>query len=141
MVTKAPPPTKTQPDDLPIGKLAGILVAIIIAVFAVVVIVWQSFYHKADSVIDKAFLAKPDKALIAMQENDKKLLENFLVVDAEKGIYRVPVEHAMKKVLKNKALFAPFKIAIPLSKPAAQKASVASAPTTQPAAQTKGAVK
>jgi hypothetical protein len=58
-------------------------------------------------VIKEQFLAKPDKVLQRVTARDNKTLVSYAVVDAKKGLYRMPVGRAMQLLLSNRKLLAP----------------------------------
>lgn len=107
MTTKAPPPAKVQPDDVPVGLMFGLLMALVIVVIGVLALVWQFFGSSADKVIQKQFLAKPDRVLKQVTQRDKKLLANYSVVDGQKGIYRIPIKDAMRLLVTQPKLLEP----------------------------------
>ncbi len=132
MTTKPPPKAKVQPDDVPVGMMAGLLAALTLVVLGTLLVVWQVFGDKADQVIKEQFLAKPDKVLKRVSDRDQKTIAGYGVVDAKRGIYRIPVGRAMQLLLSNTKLLAPAPKPIQAKKADAKATSAATA--TKPGA-------
>ena len=101
-----PRAAKVQPDDVPVGLMFTLLGALTAIVLVVLIVVWQFFGAKSDENLRRT-LAKADRVLQRVNAEQVQLLNSYGVVDAKRGIYRMPVERAMSMLVANSKLLAP----------------------------------
>jgi len=104
----ANPNTAYEPSDWPIGWIALLFVLIFVfLVAATLVLVWA--YTSTLSDVARTVTVKlpapvlqtnPAEDLAKFQVEEKKKLETYYWIDKQKGIVHIPIEEAMKKVVK-----------------------------------------
>ena len=134
-----------EPDILPLGTLFVWVAGLCASMIVVLVIVWQYF----NTTTTRELLIKQqmwrDPLVAEAHAREQARLKGYDVVDAEKGLYRIPVRQAMDLLLDNPALLAPIPAPAPPAPPSTSQSTTAptvpSAPTppattpaTQPAA-------
>ncbi len=68
------------------------LVIVVVAVFAV----YQLFIASREQIVDEVVLRPESAVLRELRAREEAVLNSYDVVDAQKGIYRIPIERAMK---------------------------------------------
>ncbi|MBC8479525.1 MAG: hypothetical protein H8D46_03585 [FCB group bacterium] len=85
-------------------SIAGIVkIAVISIVLLVVIIIASAQYftwHK-EALYYETVLSPESEKLLSLQSYEEKMLTTYGVLDEEKGVYRVPVELAMKQLLED----------------------------------------
>lgn len=122
--------TELEADHTSVGGVAvslGVL-AIVIAICAYML--YAFFVREAESMRHAQVLAKPNAALEALHADEKTQLGTAGVVDAEKGVYRVPVNTGIglfvREARERQAAGIPQRIVAP-------QAPAAAAPATEAA--------
>jgi hypothetical protein len=67
------------------------LVIVVVAVFAV----YQLFIATREQIVDEVVLRPESVALRELRAREEAILNSYDVVDAQKGVYRIPIERAM----------------------------------------------
>ncbi len=84
--------------DVAVGKLLLITAASTIFVAVVVIGLLQFFSVESEQQVYDAVLAPESAVLRDLRVREDEVLNSFAVVDSTKGVYRIPVEHAMKLI-------------------------------------------
>lgn len=82
--------------DVAVGKLIGATAIITVFVAAFVIVLFQYFSLESDQQVYDAVLAPPSVALLDLRAKEDEILNSYAVVDSTKGIYRIPIDRAMK---------------------------------------------
>jgi len=89
-----------EPDNLPVKSIAWMVVALIVIVVATFVVVKQVYWVTSTSEIQTKELDVPNRLLTTIQAADREELSNYEVLDKQKGVYRLPIEDAIKLYVK-----------------------------------------
>ena len=76
------------------------VVALIVIVVATFVVVKQVYWVTSTSEIQTKELDVPNRLLTTIQAADREELSNYEVLDKQKGVYRLPIEDAIKLYVK-----------------------------------------
>lgn len=68
------------------------LAVVVVAVFAV----YQLFIATREQIVDEVVLRPESIALRELRAREEAVLNTYDVVDAQRGIYRIPIERAME---------------------------------------------
>jgi hypothetical protein len=83
-----------QPDDTR-SNVVAVLIGLLAIVFAITAYaIWTAFVREAEAINHELVLSKPNPELEALRAKEAEELRSAAVVDADKGIHRIPVEHA-----------------------------------------------
>lgn len=130
-----------EPDVIPMTTLAlwlGVLVALLVGIG---VALWQYFDVASQRERLSKDLGRSSITLQEIQARDNALVTNYSVVDAKRGVYRIPVARAVELLAQNPGLLLPAvpePASMPITPPAAgapaatQPAAAEPAPTSQP---------
>lgn len=88
-------PLAPEPDTLPVGFLAGFIVAIIVVVAVVFVVGQQLLLESARHKVQEVDLSVPNPQLQELRAQEDAALDNYDVVDQDKGLYRIPINQAI----------------------------------------------
>ena len=64
-----------------------------------VVFIRDYFLLSVDKAVQAEALNNPNPELIEINEKDKELLSGYGILDREKGIYKIPIDEAMKIIV------------------------------------------
>jgi hypothetical protein len=92
--------TSIEPDNLPVKSITWALVALIVIVAGTIIAVRQLYWFTSSKLVQTNELDVPNKLLSEFNAADKDQLSNFDVVDQQKGIFRLPIDEAMKLYVK-----------------------------------------
>jgi hypothetical protein len=126
----AEPPTHAasigvEPDEPPNVRI-GVYIGILVVVLGIsLVVLNQMFKSETRDLQQKKSLGLVDKILREQRAKDHKRLTTFDLVDPKVGLYQIPVERAMRKLLADPTL-----VTSPTGAAASQPASQ---PSSQPA--------
>jgi hypothetical protein len=84
---------------IPIGKLFFVGLLSVILTVDVVMGLLALYYWQLDQAVASEDLYRPPAKLAASLEAQQKLLSEYRVVDAKKGVMAVPINRAMKLVV------------------------------------------
>lgn len=102
-----PPPAHVSPESEAAGyELHDInlralyITSAITVIFVVISIVWLDdyFHHYVNLVENEVNAQAPATELAAQHSKEVEQLTTYQVLDKDKGVYRIPVSDAMKKV-------------------------------------------
>ena len=80
-------------------KKLGMLVIIGVVVVAIVVIIMNEFFIATrEALIEEMVLTPESVALRELRARETDILNSYGIVDAEAGIYRIPIDQAMKLI-------------------------------------------
>ena len=88
--------------DVAVGKLMLVTVASAVFVAVVVVVLFQFFTVESEQQVYDAVLAPESSVLRDLRAREDEVLNTYAVVDSTKGVYRIPVEYAMKLIADEK---------------------------------------
>lgn len=92
--------TSIEPDNLPVKSIALALVALIVIVGGTIIAARQLYWFTSSKLVQTNELDVPNKLLSELNSADKDQLGNYDVVDKQKGIFRLPIDEAMKLYVK-----------------------------------------
>ena len=88
-------PLRPEPDNLPVGFLAGFIIAISAVMIFVAVVARQLLYTTVQHQIEAVDTSVAPRQLSELRWKEQAQLENYDAVDAEKGLYRIPIDLAI----------------------------------------------
>ena len=99
--TNQPAPVTDHRDgyekrDVAVGKLLLVTIAATMFVAAVLVVLFQFFTVETEQQVYNAVLAPESVPLRDLRAREDEILNSYAVVDSSQGIYRIPIEQAMK---------------------------------------------
>ncbi len=92
-----------EPDNLPVRPIAIALAALTFIVAAVAVGVKQLYWASSSKLIQSTELDVPNRLLTELNAEDQEQLTQYGQLDNEKGIYRLPIDKAMKLYVEQNA--------------------------------------
>lgn len=93
--------TTIEPDNLPVKTIAWAVVALIIIVAGTIIGVNQLYWFTSTTLVQSNELDVPNRLLSELNAADKDQLSNYDVIDQQKGLYRLPIDEAIKLYVKN----------------------------------------
>lgn len=93
-------------EDAPENMTIGVWIVLLTGIVAVSMLAVWAFTHWWSAGVVKQAWDKPDARLIALREYEKTELGKAAVADAAKQTYAIPIDQAMKAVVKNPRLLA-----------------------------------
>lgn len=92
-----------EPDNLPTRPIAIALVALTFIVIGVTVGVNQLYWASSTKLVQTNELDVPNKLLTELNAEDQEQLTQYGQIDKEKGVYRLPIDRAMKLYVEQNA--------------------------------------
>jgi hypothetical protein len=92
--------TTIEPDNLPVKPIAWFVVALVVIVAGVMIGMRQLYWFTTTNLVQTNELDVPNKLLSELNASDKDQLSTYDVVDPAKGLYRIPIDEAMKLYVK-----------------------------------------
>lgn len=80
-----------SPRRLAFYGIAGILLLVII-----LALLWQFFLYKKNEAYFNAVEKPRSEELLKLRKHEKEVLDNYKLLDKDKGIYAIPIDSAMK---------------------------------------------
>lgn len=84
--------------DVHVPKTLVVTVIIVLAIIASVVFVGEIFVHTKEQMVSEYVLQPESVQLRELRANETEKLTTYAILDAEKGIYRIPIERAMRLI-------------------------------------------
>ena len=91
-----------EPDNLPLRPIAIAVVALVFVVVGTIIGVNQLYWISSSNLIQSTELDVPNRLLQELKAADEEQLTQYGRLD-EKGIYRLPIDEAMKLYVKQNA--------------------------------------
>lgn len=88
--------TSIEPDNLPVKSIAWMVVALIVIVVGTFVVMNQLYWFTSSNLVQTKELDVPNTLLMTIEAADKEELFNYAELDKQKGLYRLPIEDAIK---------------------------------------------
>lgn len=92
--------TSIEPDNLPVKSIAWFVVALVVIVVGTFIGMNQLYWITSSSLVQTSELDVPNKLLTSLQAADQKELSTYAEIDKQKGIYRLPIDEAIKLYVK-----------------------------------------
>jgi hypothetical protein len=92
--------TGIEPDNLPVGTIGWSVFILVILVAAVIVGTRQLYWFTSSKAVQKIELDQPNTLLEQLNAADQSVLTTYDLIDQQKGIYRIPIDEAMKLYVK-----------------------------------------
>ncbi|MBK8480413.1 MAG: hypothetical protein IPL40_04445 [Proteobacteria bacterium] len=108
-----------EADALPVVQVGLWVLALLGLVVIVVLALWQYFDAVSQRELVAQDLSQVPPALPELRARDRRLLNHYEVVDAPRGLFRIPVARAMELLAADPALIAPLELASPSPAPLA----------------------
>ncbi|MDQ7054390.1 MAG: hypothetical protein Q9P14_16420 [candidate division KSB1 bacterium] len=89
-----------EKQDINIKSVFGWAVLSIVAIAAMVVFLVDYFVVEKEKEVYKSVLQPESQKLMLLRITEEDVLNNYAVIDANKGIYRIPIDSAMKILAK-----------------------------------------
>lgn len=113
-----------EQDAPPTVRIFAMMALLTVTVVVIVFGLYKAFTYMVRDQIFKRELSLQSKELLEQRAMDRKRLTQYALINKEEGIYQIPIQRAMEKLLENPGLMAPS------SQPTAtQPASMPVAPT------------
>jgi hypothetical protein len=94
-------------DAPPTGRILAQLALLGALVVAALLGLYQVFVLLSSAEIESKDLSRPSPELAELRARDRGRLSDWGVVDADAGVYRVPIEQAMRMLVANPSLLEP----------------------------------
>lgn len=95
--------TGIEPDNLPVKSISLFVAALVAIVVVTFVVMKQLYWFSATHLVQSTELDVPNKLLSTIRATDQEELSNYAQIDAQKGVYRLPIEEAMKMYVQKNA--------------------------------------
>jgi hypothetical protein len=82
--------------DANLKWIVGTAIVGVVIVVAVAIFLNEYFIFSKDKLVYETVLSPESKALRDLRAREDELLNSYGVIDREKGIYRIPIDRAMK---------------------------------------------
>jgi hypothetical protein len=92
-----------EPDNLPVRPIAIAVVALVFIVAGTIIGVNQLYWVSSSSLVQSTELDVPNRLLMELKASDEEQLTQYGQLDKDKGIYRLPIDEAMKLYVKQNA--------------------------------------
>jgi hypothetical protein len=92
-----------EKHDVSTGKLAFYGIAGIVLLVIILVLLWQYFFFKKDEYYFEAVEKPRSEELLRLRERENEELNNYRLLDKDKGIYAIPIDSAMKLTVQDAA--------------------------------------
>ncbi len=87
-----------EKKDVNVSKIVGFTVAIIILLTAILIFMMEYFIYSREKMVYENVLKPESVELRELRAKEDRILHSYEVVDEEKGVYRIPIDRAMKIV-------------------------------------------
>ncbi len=88
--------TGYEKRDVNVSKIIAYTILVLIFIGGVIIGVTEYFNYYAHKLEYQVILSKPSDELKELRARENKILNNYELLDYSKGIYRIPIERAMK---------------------------------------------
>lgn len=85
-----------EKSDVNVGRIVGWALVIIVVLVVILVLMNEFFIYSKDKLIYETRLKPESKQLRDLRAREDQILNSYKVLDAEAGLYQIPVERAMK---------------------------------------------
>jgi hypothetical protein len=85
-----------EKGDVSVGKILLATVAAVIFLVVVIVMLGQFFIVETEEQVQQVVLAPESVTLRELRAREDKALNSYGIIDTTQGIYRIPIERAMK---------------------------------------------
>lgn len=92
--------TSIEPDNLPVKSITWFVVALVVIVVGTFIGMNQLYWMTSSSLVQTNELDVPNKLLSSLRAADEKELGTYGELDKQKGIYRLPIDEAIKLYVK-----------------------------------------
>ena len=89
-----------EKKDVSIRAVALGIVGTVLLIVVFVVFLRGYFIINYENDVTQEIIDNPPQELMKIKEKDKKMLSSYSVLDADKGVYQIPIEKAMDLVVK-----------------------------------------
>ena len=87
-----------EKKDVKISKIITYTVVLVILFVAILIFLNEYFLYSSEEVYYENVLAPQSAQLQEVRAREDELLTQYKVIDAQKGIYRIPIERAMQLI-------------------------------------------
>ncbi len=85
-----------EKEDINIQSVFGWALATIVLIAAMLIFLVDYFVVEKEKEVYQAVLKPESPKLMLLRITEEDILNNYAVIDANKGIYRIPIDSAMK---------------------------------------------
>jgi len=82
--------------DINVSFIIGVAFFSIIILVGILIVLNNFFTSEKEKLVYETLLKPESTELLNLQTNQSKILNTYKVLDAEKGIYQIPIERAMQ---------------------------------------------
>ena len=90
--------------DVNIPIIIGIALVSIIILVVMVLVLSDIFIFQKESVVYDSVLSQESKDLVELRSVEFETLNNYKILDSEKGIYQIPINRAMQLLAEEKSI-------------------------------------
>jgi len=88
--------------DVNITKIIGFSFVVLVVLTAIIIFLYEVFVYSKEQAIYEQVLSPESKAMRELRAKEDHVLNSYQIIDAEKGIYQIPIERAIQ-VISNEA--------------------------------------
>jgi hypothetical protein len=88
--------------DANVRVFAGVGIAFVLLLIFTLIVLDQIFDVSREKVVEDVVMSPPSTPLQEMRNREDEVLNSYKVIDAQKGIYQIPIRRAME-ILANRA--------------------------------------
>lgn len=85
-------------QDANVRFIVGVTIIGVVLIVAAVAFLSEYFQYTKENIIYETVLSPESKRLRDLRAREDETLNSYSVIDAEKGIYRIPIDRAMELV-------------------------------------------
>ena len=90
-----------EKKDVSVKGIALSTLAIVVLIIVFIVMLRDYFVFNVEKSVTEEIVKNPNIQLIDILKKDKAMLSGYGIIDKEKGIFKIPIEQAMKSVVKD----------------------------------------
>ena len=88
--------TGYEKHDINVPKVIGVSVFLIIILVAILIVLNDFFVSEKEKVVYETLLKPESNELLDLKAKELDVLNSYKTLDAERGIYQIPIERAMQ---------------------------------------------
>jgi hypothetical protein len=85
-----------EKKDVNVPIIIGVAITSIAILVIMIIVLIDIFKIQKENVIYNSVLSQESKQLVELRTYEHETLNNYKLLDAEKGIYQIPIERAMQ---------------------------------------------
>ena len=89
-----------EKKDVNVPIIIGVAIASITILVIIIIVLIDIFKIQKENVVYDSVLSQESKQLVELRAYEHETLNNYKLLDAEKGIYQIPIDRAMQLLAK-----------------------------------------